>query len=653
MKRWAVTLAGALAGTALVVAGPSHAEDESVAITFSDLPALPAGETTAIRLDGVHAYVSLNSAAGRPSLVYRTPSDGTGTWELVMDPATGEPLLSSSPALGVDHGRILARLETADDVCAYRLITSPEEARTLTGCVSRQLVLGGGSILSVDTTVSPAPWTLESVTGEVLEQGTGRRPGFAEGIAAEVVDAHHVGIRRVGETDYQTVQAVPEACVLGGTVSVRPPYVIAACTGTSVSALLTLDASTVPYPLGQAGGGALGSGFRILNVATNSTPYPLTLQDLGAARTVFPRSGVEVTRVAADPGKDPALIVETAAGTLRVGRITGLSDPGSTVDSVAPTIASVTPPGTITGDTTPSFWWSPGPTGEVWTRYEVRTRVARHGATPPAWSPVADPLGNEAKVAVPSGIADADVCLQVRARDWAGNIGAWKQACTRVDRIPPRVWWPAGPTDLLLEAPASTPVRVTWSGADNAAVGSYDVSYRVALAGRPAGAWVSPSELKGYSSPPVKKVFPAGSTVCFRVTARDRAQLTARTTTAHCRSIPMDDRTFALQANARRGRSTSAFESTVTLLRAGDSMVRSGMRAHRVSIRVDGLPRGGCPQVYLAGVRTTSCSVTRDSMATYYRYTFPRTLQGSLRVRLGAVPAGTVYRVDSVYASHS
>lgn len=631
------------------VAPPQTHAIEPAASTVS-LPAIPPGMTVrGLRLDGAGVYLGLAADQSGPMTIYRAAADGSGSWESVVDPWTDAPLVAPSAAMPfVDSGVLLSRQPSTDqEPCSYRLITGPETAETLTGCASRSLVHGGSSILTTDTTTSPHQWSLRSLDGTELDSGSGSAPAVADGVVAQVPDADHFEARPVGSPDPVTPQSSPSPCGFEGPVRTRAHVALVGCKSGN-TALLRTDAAVPPFPL-TGSGWQIGAGFLVNDPSTYTAGSDdLTVVDLGAGHSSR-KIPVQAKRVAVDRGNSPAFAVLTANEDVQVVTVTGLTAPGITPDDTLAPVTTVHGPGPVTADVTPQFTWTGGdPTHPGAARFERRTRVWRHGTVAPAWSSPA--AVSSSPVELPAG-AGTDVCLQVRGIDWAGNVGAWQGDCTFIDGTAPKVNWVSTQMDNILKAPSSSPVRVTWGGSDNYGVAGYDLQYRSALSGRPMGGWVAPTEWQSIGTR-AARVFPAGSTTCFRVTVRDRAGHTSTSSRSTCWTVPLDDRALTPSSVARRGRSASAFEGTITTLRAGDSLLRRGMRARVVVLRIDGHPRSGCPRVYLAGERATSCSTSADSMATYYRYPYTRNLQGSLRITVPRANRGS-YRVDSVYASHS
>lgn len=650
MKRTAcATLSGLVACVIPAVAPPQSRAVEPVTATVS-LPAVPDGmEIRGLRLDGAGVYLGLAEGESGPITIYRAPADGSGSWEPLTDPATEAPLVASSAAMPfVDNGVILARQPSTDgESCAYRLITGPATAETLTGCANRFLVQGGSSILTTDTTASPSQWSLQSLDGTELDSGVGSTPVVTDGVIARLLDAEHFEARPVGQPGPVTLQSSPSPCGFEAPVRTRGQVAVVWCESGN-TALLRTDGSVPPFPL-TGSGWQIGAGFLVNDPSTYTAGSDdLTVVDLGAGHPSR-RISVQAKRVAVDRGNSPAFAVLTANDAVQVVTVTGLTAPGITPDDKTAPVTTVHAPGAVTADLTPQFTWSGGdPTHPGAARFERRTRIWRHGAAAPAWSSPA--AVSSSPVELSSG-AGNDVCLQVRGIDWAGNVGAWQGDCTFIDGTAPTVNWASTQLDNILKAPSPSPVRLTWTGSDNYGVAGYDLEYRSALSGRPLGGWVAPTEWQNIGTR-AARVFPAGSTNCFRVTVRDRAGHTSTTSRSTCWTVPLDDRAFAPNSLVRRGRSASAFESTITTLRAGDTLLRRGMRARVVVLRIDGHPTTGCPRVYLAGERATRCSTSTDSMATYYRFTYTNNLQGSLRITVPRANRGS-YRVDSVYANHS
>ncbi len=635
-----LAVAGVVIGSGLSVLQPPAIADTSevgpaIEVTRVALPALPEGQpVVGVALDGPWAYVGLPSGTARATL-HRTASDGSGSWEAVVDPATGtalEFLRSTMPA--IEQGVILARLPNAVDIgCRHRLITASSH-RTLTGCATRTLAVGASAVVGFDPDVYPNEWTIEDLEGSLLDEGVteGRPPLVANGEATGPLSGTAVVTRPVGSTTASRTHALPLSCTWPVLVGRRDPFLVVRCGGDNTAVLRT-DTSLPPFPVRGAGPRTrLGHGF--LLHATDLTAVVVT--DLGGGGASITLPGA----LARDPEPDrrdhPAFVTVDPDNLVEVATVAGLSPPVTNpADVVAPTIDAVTGPGPATSNDRPLFTWSgadPGHPNAV--AFQTRTRSWRAGASVPDWSSPQETAYT--RLESPVTRSGHNVCLEVRAVDWAGNVSGWSRACTLVDREEPAVHWSRSyGQQNLVAAPASEPLRVAWTSRDNDRVASYDVDYRISRDGQALSGWVSPRAWDALTVRSVSRVFPPGSRVCFRVFARDRAGLRARSFDTPCFSIPYDDRAFTPERAARRLRTSAAYGGTVTLMRPGDTVVRAGIRAKAVKLRFLGDPDGACVSFFIAGIKHTRCLYERDESATYFTMQLPRHVEGALRIKIG------------------
>lgn len=662
MKSSLVMVSTLLALVPLSVPITATAEDEpeSLGVTSVALPPAPAGLTIAgVALDGASAYVGMRTTWDSPRSLYRTPADGSGDWQVVVDPATDAPLQYRDRMPSIDSGVILAELPyDAELGCRHRLVTGPGEYRTLTGCRTRTLGLGGRTVASIDTG-SPYLRTVEDLQGNVLDSGTpGARatlPTVADGRIFEVTGERQVTSRVLGSASVERTYTAPRSCSVNAIIGMRGPYLVADCAN-GPAAVFRTDADLPPYPVpGSRSVLSVGAGFTVRLVPEAvDRPSRIDVTDLGVDGSVLEIPGLPVAPLATDRGETSAFIAAFAPDDVDVVTVSGLSEPASLpVDTVAPVVDTVTGPGPVVpAYDEPIFRWTgadPGHPEAV--SFETRHRTWPRGTEPPAWSEPVSTAGTGVLVAAAGG---DDACMEVRAVDWAGNRSEWTGACTFVDRTKPTMAWrgPSGPH--YLEAPASAPYRLSWTGRDNDRVASYDIDYRIARAGQSMSSWISPPEWSALTTPYVDRVYPPGAEVCFRGKATDRAGLTGVEDFPNCLRTPFDDRHFKLERSARRGFKAGAYDGTVTVMRPGDRVVRSGVRARFVRVRFQGLPDGSCVTAYLGGVSDRTCGGYFKNGARYITMTFPRRVEGTLRIKIGpnfhSESPNRIYLLDAVWA---
>lgn len=667
-QRLMAALTGVLVMAGLVVPaaqGEPADEPAAFAAAATPMPAVPDGLTVVgMGLDGAWAYAGLRGTeTGAPRTLHRTPSDGSGSWEPVIDPATAEPLQFGPQMPTIDSGVILAQV---GPVCQQRLITGPDTYRTIDNC---NLVLsqGADTIVVLGVQYYPQDWSIQTLDGTVLDSGSGwsdEIPHVAGGVKTLMVDGV-VTRRQVGSTTNLTTQSLPRSCNASWVTGARGQDIIAECSSTpTLTALLRSDASLPPYPL-QGARWQLGSGFAVRQPGgTPGTAVQLSVADPGTGHQILQIPGVAGVLPVVDRADTSSFMMRTAPTALQVVELTGLAPPATTSeDTAAPVIESFLHPGPVmkpSGSGGVSFAWTaddPGHPRAV--DFQVRSRTSPHGTAPPAWSELS--LLFPRYDATVEASSDEDVCLEVRGIDWAGNVGPWKGTCTHADGSVPKVEWSIARGSLeLLSGPVPQPSRVSWVGSDNDQVASYDLDYRLARSGQPMADWVSPPDWDALTTSSATRAFPAGSRVCFRITATDRVGHSA---TPHasgrpaCSLVPLDDRSFTLTGSARRVSWGTAYLKTATALRtARDGVVKRDMRVKHVYLRMIGSFEGACPIVMVGSVRARcegaeAAPAVPDTRGTRFSYTFPRQLQGTLRIRVSDTHR-TTQKLDAVWVGH-
>jgi hypothetical protein len=316
----------------------------------------------------------------------------------------------------------------------------------------------------------------------------------------------------------------------------------------------------------------------------------------------------------------------------------------TTADVTPPVIDTVTGPGPavrpdpVFGSASLSYSWS-GHDAEGPVTYELRYGWTDSSSDPvpepPSWTPVTLPSPSDTTWTNSVRWYDPDFCVQVRALDAAGNPSAWTgPPCTDVDAERP---WVQSANDFKLfhDGLAAAPVSFRYLGVDHDdRVASYDVDLRVAPPGESFGPWTSPAAWHGIASTSVAVTGRAGSAVCVRARARDRAGNVGDADFEHCKAVPYDDRALARHHGARRVRYREALGGSATRLDRGASLTRRHVAARSVWVRVVGPRRSVCVQLSLASKASHhTCYLVQVGKHTWQGFFFSHLRRGKLRIR--------------------
>lgn len=584
-------VAAALLAPLLAVVGggaPAAVADDAAPVVTT-LPAPPDGLAfQQVALDGDVVYARLAApsvpAAGTGTL-YRTSADGTGSWETVPHPDTGQPIPTGT--LVVQHDVVVVRQApgTADS-CTQYLLMRPDSHRTFESCVTPTLFPGGRLVSRALVGSS----LLSPVEGGEERAGS---PGLVvEGTRSYAVDGRTLrGVDLLGASPDLT-RPLPAACAEATVYSARDDLVSVDCA--FHSALVDVRGSA---PVRAPRGGVRGLGFSVQ--ADPADASRLIVSDLGVAqaRWTVPLTG----RLQPDVADRSDLLVSTATAA-QVVSVPVSARVTSALDHTAPTVAFVQRPAAFvrSGDRSLDWAWS-GQDDEAGTAlaYDVEASRGPFGA-PVQYGPDrfdTDLARTTRHDATDAADRDVRACVRVRARDWAGNTSPWTSTCTYVDGYGPRTSW-RGISTWWTQSPFR-PVVMGYAATDVSGVGSYDVARRVAAPGRPWTASVVPAAWKGTAARSVSQRFAPGTNVCFTVRARDRV---GNVSSVHgnareaCTAVPYDDRSFARSAGAR-ATSGPGVGGTLTELRGSASIVRR-VTARELRVRVYG---SGCVTATFGG----------------------------------------------------
>ena len=195
---------------------------------------------------------------------------------------------------------------------------------------------------------------------------------------------------------------------------------------------------------------------------------------------------------------------------------------------------------------------------------------------------------------------------------------------------------------------------VNWSATDDeSGIASYDVRYR-------RTGWRSPSQplrswLLATTTTEASFRGTPGSTYCFSTRARDRAGNASPWSRQRCTALPLDDRALAASGPWRRASVSDAYLDTVSTSRAnGATLVRSGVRARRVSVIATRCPGCGTVSVYWNGslLRTVRLGANvRRTRQVVRLAAYNHVKRGRLLIRVTS--AGKPVQIDGLGVSSS
>lgn len=289
------------------------------------------------------------------------------------------------------------------------------------------------------------------------------------------------------------------------------------------------------------------------------------------------------------------------------------TQPTQPPDVTAP-VAQVLRPNTSISDGIPLRlqWTATDPAGAAGAlvsgvaTYDVRYRQAFSLAGQPGpWQTPAEwqaTTATDATLTVPTAIY---TCVQVRARDVAGNLGDWSgDRCTTADSTPPNILTTdAGP--LVVPAVTKATVTFRWSASDDYVIPNYDVMVRTAPVGAGLGAWTTPAGLAALAASKTKVSVSPGEESCFTVRGRDGVGHLSGWGETKCASVPVDDRWLRPYGKVARLSTAPALGATTTaLLSAGSELTTAGTQTGaQVGLVVLRGPGQGIVDIYAGTTR--------------------------------------------------
>jgi hypothetical protein len=194
-------------------------------------------------------------------------------------------------------------------------------------------------------------------------------------------------------------------------------------------------------------------------------------------------------------------------------------------------------------------------------------------------------------------------CYSARATDNYGTSSPWTEPlCEYVDGSAGPVTGAEGGTAEFVPWTKGK-LAYTWSSPSRG-VDGYDISTRVASAGRGLAAWAFPAQyMRTYASSGAFPVSGAGTEHCLRFRVRDVLGRLSAWSTGRCTALPTDDRSLTRRGSTALARSGLAIGGTYTkLAKKGASLTLAKPAGRKVGLWLLRGPGQGTANVY-AGTR--------------------------------------------------
>ncbi len=626
------------------------------------LPASPDGTVAngvAYVGDTIFASFRPDASPGADGTVYRTPADGSGSWEPVTSPGTSTAL--TAPADGLvargDAMVLPAPVDDASTPCDDYVLITPTGQRALESCGSAPVLGHGGQLVARRTSVDDhGYWVVERVSDGVAVLDTTTAPVISGAVVWRLYASTVAGT----DTDSSTTigRKVPPECAAGELVDAFGRFVLVRCNGGSV---LIDSAGTLTPRLLPQGDWSLGDGFVHDAQPDPSAPAHrvVRVMELTRAQTMhtygWTSSGDPndaVGRAEPDDTGAPEMAMVTEAGEVRRLALNWIGAPPTASDDTVPPVIEGTagspdvvheqsPSGYP--DTTLVFSWTAHDPGDAGSPvYDVRAYSTRDGKPMNGLSvPATAGMVGTSVVARESSIDVLD-CFQVRARDWVGNLTLGDQGwstprCTWIASDVPSTYSVRSVEDRLgfpnRLGPRTVPYRYASLDDSDPAALTHDVDYRLAGPRESLGPWISPPSWQHITATTVSRVVPTGGEICFRARTRDLGSVGAYSD-PWCSSVPYDDRDFRIHHGAKHVRVEGALGHTATKLRRGrGSITLRGIQARRVWVRTVGGTPKFCVTITLGKRHGNGCLIEYDGGARWEEYRFKPGSHGKLRIR--------------------
>ncbi|TDW74964.1 hypothetical protein [Kribbella pratensis] len=428
----------------------------------------------------------------------------------------------------------------------------------------------------------------------------------------------------------KTVQAtVPQSCAPGAGLQVAGRW--ATYCGVVVDLLGVVPDRTLT--VGEGWSRVLGDGFIASLALSRDNPPELLVTDLNdpdlphrSYGYVAAQAWRDERRIIAEAGaEDPRFAYVDNAEQVRVTKVDWLkpAPPTTRADKTAPTLTSATAgPRTSPTQSIAFSYAFTDPTSDAEpasgvASYDVRIQQrtgasGAYGAWKQQWS------ATTATKVTMTAAPGMDTCFRVRATDKLGNVSPWSASqCSQVDGTKPTLAR-LSPSDRVRYTSA---VKFTFSYKDNTQLGSYDVVYRTAGAGRSLGPWVFPAAWQKTKTPSVSMTVAGGSDTCFMVRARDAAGNLTAWSPQVCTSLPLDDRSLSITGSVTRATTAMGIYGTASRLnKPGAGLYRTGQVGNRIAVVALSGPGQGAVDVWHAGRKLgrISLAATSWSRRTYY-----------------------------------
>lgn len=497
----------------------------------------------------------------RLATVLQTTPDGSSAWDPVPDSSSVPMTLATNApgALQAAGEVVMGNVSRNDDDDYTWRLSWPGGSRDLGDDIVGPELGHGGLLLARDYYVVEGSTSRRVIevqdvrTGQVLLQPN-RFPQL-DGTWAWTVEPTGAltGVDTSGSEPTRLTR-IGRRCGAPTLTDVRGRWALVRCEEGRL--LVDLTGALLPWVM-PYGGWQLGNDFAFIdNHPIDSThPRPvMRVIDFSAAhnqREYAPSywnlgstSGLAVP----DEAGSRSLAAVDAYGQVRVVDLDWVADPPTwRSDRTAPQVTrlggSRSVLAAVPGGTEVAFRWTyedpatedeEPPTGVV--SYDVRHRVNQVGRRPGAWQRPTGHQGITATSVTKAIGADHRICLEVRARDAAGNLSPWSAPrCTTADGTRPTVTKAtAGQPGPLQDGSAR--VQFSYDGGDALGIHSFQVQYRTGPQGV-LSRWRQPAAWRALTRTEVARTVRRGHQVCFRVRVRDRAGLISRWSSPACRTV--------------------------------------------------------------------------------------------------------------------
>jgi hypothetical protein len=639
-------------GSVLVSVTPAADADPPQDIS---LPAGPDGlKVYSVSLgDGV-VYATWGSQGFGRSSVYVAPDDGSGSWQQLHVPSSGDPI---NQVRAADDG-VFVQYD-ATDACT-RVVTATSDW-LVPGCGSAVDVGHGGDLVAVqrydavvdhywydiyDSDAGPAGGVLDTTSVPPALAGTWVWTASAGRLS---------GVDTV--TDEHRSITLGDSCLRATVLEVVDDESTLSCVDNGTTRIVLVDLVEASRPVDVSGIlRMLGNGFLyagtsgVLHVTDLSAS--LAASDVGA---YFPRGsgwypgpgwvGTGPADYSGSTTGSPRIAYLADAQTVHVASLSGLGAPPTTATDTTPPVITATggSPGAVRrpadGETPISFTWSGEDDEAAAPTYDVQVKDSVHTEDTPGWQALSGAQGTFATTTVYDDPNQSRVCLRVRATDRVGNHSPWSTArCTRVDAYPPMMGDGIDDTTSVIHVLHSVGrARVTgrFHGLDDSVISSYDVERKIAPPNRRFGSWVAPQRWHAVVGHHVTASIKPGTEICFRARARDAVGRLSAWGDRRCATEPYDDATLAHRHSSVHRVAGALGKTATRLTRGASSLTSAELSGRALWVRARG---AGCPHVWWGGklVMSLGCTDAGDVHGfSWYVVNLRHRRSGPIRIAIG------------------